>query len=240
MKGYIPLGYFEVKHVSQGEAIPDTKDEALSLAGGHGADLVVLSSDNETRDDVVTKRGRCLKTRSYSEVSWEASSGAFGALRDISECSKWEEIIEKTRVVITKGTAWEHDPDTVPKAILTVFFNAVNDGDNKTMRELVENDLVDINTRDTFGWTPLMILAVDNNSGNIDQAGFLIRKGAAVNLRDNEGKTALMLSASRGNLDMFRFLIKQHADTTVKDKDGKTAIDLVPPSMRKEFVRSLK
>jgi len=234
-KGYIPIGSFEVKHPAGVETAMTTKEEALSLAADHGADLVVLSSDNELRDDVITKKGECLEMRSYPEVGWEPSGGAFGELRTVRECSKWAEVSERTKVIITKGAAWRKEPDLVRRAGNAMLIEAINERDQDTVIELVKSGLVDVNTRDRFGWTPLMILAIDDHPDSTEIASFLVKNGAQLDLKDPEGRTALMLSGMKANVAMFRLLIRLKADPAVTDHHGKTALDLVPASKKKEF-----
>jgi len=234
-KGYIPIGSFEVKHPAGVETAMTTKEEALSLAADHGADLVVLSSDNELRDDVITKKGECLEMRSYPEVGWEPSGVAFGELRTVRECSKWAEVPERTKVIITKGTAWRKEPDLVQRAGNAMLIEAVNERDQDTVIDLVRSGLVDVNTRDRFGWTPLMILAIDDHPDSTEMASFLVKNGGQLDLKDPEGRTALMLSGMKANIAMFRLLIRLKADPAVTDNQGKTALDLVPKSKKKEF-----
>lgn len=238
-KGYIPIGHFEVKHVAGVQYPTDTRTEALKLAAQQGADLVVLLSDNEKRDDVIKKKGQCLKTRLSGEVMWGPSGGAFGELRAVPECEKWEEITEISQAIITRGSAWRREPGMGARAGHAMLLNAINDRDERTARELVQDGLVNVNDRDRFGWTPLMLLAIDNNPASLEIASVLVKGGTALDLRNPDGRTALMLSAMKGNIGMFQLLRKSGADTEIIDADGKTALDLVPRSLKEEFERTI-
>lgn len=53
----------------------------------------------------------------------------------------------------------------------------------------------------------------------------LLKKGANVNSKDVNGKTALMLAATSGNRAAMETLVKRyHADVTIKDPKGQTAL----------------
>ena len=77
--------------------------------------------------------------------------------------------------------------------------------------------------------TPLMYAAASDSTGEI--ISFLIKKGAKVNAKNREGKTALMYScpyryepSNYANIDSAKALINSGADVNAKDKDGKTAL----------------
>ena len=53
-----------------------------------------------------------------------------------------------------------------------------------------------------------------------------LQKGAAVNVQNEHGSSALMLAALYGNTDIVQALLEAGADKTIKDYEGKTAYDL--------------
>lgn len=59
----------------------------------------------------------------------------------------------------------------------------------------------------------------------VDIVDLLIREGADIDAKNNNGETALMYAAKRGCLSTLAWLLERGADVTAKDKDGKTAID---------------
>lgn len=80
---------------------------------------------------------------------------------------------------------------------------------------------VNVNTRNHFGQTPLMIAAI---LGNLNAVKLLLENGAALNYIDNNGLTALMLSARNGQLLVAEHLLGKGADVNVQDKRGLTAL----------------
>ena len=54
----------------------------------------------------------------------------------------------------------------------------------------------------------------------------LLDKGAAVDARDDRGRTALMTAAELNHAEIVGLLLQRGADPMVRDRDGKTAADL--------------
>jgi serine/threonine-protein phosphatase 6 regulatory ankyrin repeat subunit B len=83
----------------------------------------------------------------------------------------------------------------------------------------------DINTqsRNTAGWTPLMIAVAEGHSMT---ATILLKARAKVNATNQLGRTALMFAASYGNSEIVTMLLKQGADPDIvpNDAEGKTAL----------------
>ena len=53
----------------------------------------------------------------------------------------------------------------------------------------------------------------------------LIIKGTGLNIQDNDGRTALMLTAIYGHKATAELLVKAKADINTQDKQGKTVLD---------------
>jgi hypothetical protein len=63
-------------------------------------------------------------------------------------------------------------------------------------------------------------------NGNLTVLEALLKKGAAVNARQEGGYTALHEAANSGNLAMTRLLLEHGADATLTTGEGKTALDI--------------
>jgi ankyrin repeat protein len=89
---------------------------------------------------------------------------------------------------------------------------------------------IDVNRVYAHQLTALMWAAghandVPENEG-LDTVNLLLERGAALDLADDRGRTALMIAAQRGHAAVVRRLIGAGADRSRRDKDGKTAHDL--------------
>jgi ankyrin repeat protein len=98
---------------------------------------------------------------------------------------------------------------------------SVSHGELEMVKYLIDNRKVNVNARNTFGGTPLMLAAL---FGRFDIFDFLIEHGATFDLQDyKEGKTALMFSVEKGLPHFCHLLIACRADLNLKDKRGMTA-----------------
>ena len=84
--------------------------------------------------------------------------------------------------------------------------------------------------------TAQLIRAADD--GDLAQVKRLVRRGADVNGRDEEGQTALMWAAMWGYVDVMTELMDQGADVTLETKDGSTALSCASV-MKHENARQL-
>ena len=62
--------------------------------------------------------------------------------------------------------------------------------------------------------------------GDLARVRQLIKNGAKVNCRDDEGETPLMNAAKRGKLKVMKLLLDAGARRKAKNKDGKTALEV--------------
>ena len=88
--------------------------------------------------------------------------------------------------------------------------------------KLLENPDVDPDSRDAEAWTALMHAA---RSDDPHLVKLLLKAGAALNLVNQEGETALVVAVRRGNVEAARQLLMAAADVTPKDARGRTALD---------------
>ncbi|HEX8446515.1 MAG TPA: ankyrin repeat domain-containing protein [Sphingomonas sp.] len=105
------------------------------------------------------------------------------------------------------------------------FLKAVRDRDGTKVAEAVERPGSQIlNTKDySTGEGALHILVKRRDSGWL---GYLLAKGAAVDIRDREGNTPLLLACQIGYLEGARGLLAEGADINAANTRGETPIIL--------------
>jgi len=86
------------------------------------------------------------------------------------------------------------------------------------------------------GISPLMAAC---NVQNFDTAEMFLQRGAHVNARSVDGKTALIQTARLGNLELFRLLLQWGADLSTYDEQAKNALMYACSENRLNIVRYL-
>lgn len=95
----------------------------------------------------------------------------------------------------------------------------------------------DVNARDKYGLTPLMLTArffpgrVDRMKGGRDVIIQLLAAGADIDCTDNSGCTALFLAAKR-NTKYAEFLMKSKANVHLANKKGQTPLMMAVRALR--------
>jgi TonB family protein len=98
----------------------------------------------------------------------------------------------------------------------------IREGNYAVAEKLLENPEVDPDSRDGQGWTALMYAA---RSDQAELITLVLKAGAAVNLVNDDGDSALIVAVKRGNVEGARRLLMAGADTSLRDSRGKTAFD---------------
>jgi ankyrin repeat protein len=105
------------------------------------------------------------------------------------------------------------------------LFIAAARNDINAISALLERD-ADINAKDKKnGYTPLMYAV---SHGKDSSYRYLILRGADLNLKANDGKTAMHIAAIKQDLAAIIELISNSALSYVKDEDNKSPIDYMP------------
>lgn len=73
--------------------------------------------------------------------------------------------------------------------------------------------------------------------GHIDILKFLMEKGCDLELKNEDGFTALHWAAYVGNLDSVKTLIDKGADMKAKNSEGKKPADLAETQEVKKFIK---
>lgn len=101
------------------------------------------------------------------------------------------------------------------------LFLAVRRGNLLDVRQAI-GDGANVNTSDTFGYTPLMFSVETRNA---DIITYLLDMRADPNIQEKiNGQTALMLAVKRGGIDTARILIQNGARLDIRDRNGNTAL----------------
>ncbi|XP_016067025.1 PREDICTED: ankyrin repeat domain-containing protein 29 [Miniopterus natalensis] len=100
-------------------------------------------------------------------------------------------------------------------------FWAARRGNLALLRLLLNSGRVDVDCRDSYGTTLLMVASY---AGHIDCVKELVLQGADINLQRESGTTALFFAAQQGHNDVVRFLFEFGASTEFRTKDGGTAL----------------
>lgn len=87
----------------------------------------------------------------------------------------------------------------------------------------------DVNARDTYGATPLLLACID---GRPDIVRLFIKHGADVNAKSKPGDTPLHWACLHGHTSTARLLLDHGADVNAKDKEGNTPLDVASCTYR--------
>jgi ankyrin repeat protein len=119
------------------------------------------------------------------------------------------------------------------------FVTAIRLGDLREVQRLVKEG-ADVNSKDIYGGTPLMIAA---GTGNLEIVRLLLDNGADINAtRDGSDATALMNAVKGSNVEVVKLLIEKGADvnTVVEMGDeNMTAMDFAAISGNVEILKML-
>ena len=99
-----------------------------------------------------------------------------------------------------------------------------------------------------FGALAISAVYADINKDLVDSAKYryvvrvqsLIKQGANVNAKDENGWSALMFASTQGDLELVKFLVENGADINVRNKNGFTAITEATRNKYLEVVQYLK
>ena len=94
-----------------------------------------------------------------------------------------------------------------------IWEDAIKQGDVETIRALLRQSVDDIDARNRYGQTALMLAA---HAGNLDIVETLIEHGANLNVTAKFGLSALMLSIVAGHVEVARLLARAGADLSLR------------------------
>ena len=156
------------------------------------------------------------------------------------------------------------------KKLRNELLNSAYRGDYEKVKELIEEDGVDINfTKEGEGETALKKAALkghtrvveylikhgadieaadpsgvtpfmDTAFGHYDTMKVLIAAGAYVDAKDKDGVTALIRATYKNDVEIVELLIRSHTDVNHKDSSGASALMLAQQRGYKEIAKMLK
>ena len=130
---------------------------------------------------------------------------------------KWEHEREHSPIKCSKST----QPD------ICVF--AAN-GDFSGIEEILQNDMNMVDAVDSFGRSALAYCCRHGTPDHMTCLEILLQYNASIDLRDNDGITALHWAAYAGNSDAVLSLLKHGASTSLTDKSGRSALHMATQS----------
>lgn len=146
---------------------------------------------------------------------YEASSlGEIEAIKSL--------ILQKTSIVN------EFSPDGFTALGLACFFGHVE----VVKLLLLEKANPNLSSANSFKVTPLHSACAISN---FEIANLLIRNGADVNARQQQGVTPLHSAAYNGKIELVKLLIQNGADTSAEMENGKTTADIAIEKEHKEI-----
>ena len=125
------------------------------------------------------------------------------------------------------------------RPIKTALHQAVLDCRIHQVRLLVNKHGGNVDSKDVFGRTPLMLAClIDNQEDGFRMSKIFLKAGAYVNIRDNMQRTALHYACMKGKTRMVQRLVREEAvSINAPDNDGNTPLIHAALSGTPELVR---
>jgi hypothetical protein len=115
------------------------------------------------------------------------------------------------------------------------LFALIEQGDRSGVLALLESG-VDINSRNSSGWTPLM-MAVE--SGDAEMVAMLLKNGSNPEATSPKGQTALLLAMSQGDPVIVGELVRGGSKVNHQDGEGNTALMVATVQEHQLVVKAL-
>ncbi|OWK63005.1 Ankyrin repeat and SAM domain-containing protein 6 [Lonchura striata] len=180
-----------------------------------------------------------LKTMGWSPLMLAAGSGKVSLAQQLMEKGANPDhlnVLHKTPLEISVGFKHKDMKDYL-ESLTTIrpqadaekrqpdVFHALKLGNFQLVKEIIDEDLSQVNITNVDGASPLMIAAV---TGQLPLVQLLVEKKADIDKQDNvHGWTALMQATYHGNKNVVKYLLNQGADVNLRAKNGYTAFDLI-------------
>lgn len=132
-------------------------------------------------------------------------------------------------------------PPPIPKRLVkTALHQAVLDGRLHQVRLLVEKHGVNIDVKDVYGRTPLMLTSMADEEAGSKMSRILVTAGSDLSLRDNMGRTALSLVCLYGREKIVEEILRKDIlNINEPDNDGNTPLHHAASSANPNIVKFL-
>jgi len=111
--------------------------------------------------------------------------------------------------------AQEQDPET-PTARLKALSESMDADDITQIRELIKAG-ADVNVRNQYGATPLMMMS---QKGHSEIVKLLLEAGADVNAADTDGCTSLWMASQNDHSEVVKLLLEAKADVNARSRQA--------------------
>jgi ankyrin repeat protein len=231
---------FEAKHAELGGASTAARDRnggtALTHAArggheplvrllvGHGAEINRHNLQGSTPLYIAVEQNRLAAASALLELGADLNLPGRGGVTPLSAAA-YNGNLKLVDLLLDRGA------DTTVRDVSgkTAILYAAARGFGPLVTRLLATG-IDVNATYGNNLTVLMWAAgyaddvpVDDGVGVVT---LLLDKGAAIEAKDDRGRTALMTAASLGHDEVGAVLLQRGADRTARDRDGKTAADL--------------
>lgn len=212
------------------------KTEATKLLIEQGADLNVRQEDGGTPLHIAVALGRSeiaeLLINEGADVNAKNRRGdvpasalrvPWGMLKfmiGMFDIKLEQKEVQAGRAKIAKMLNVEFT--TQPQQVANDVWQAVFIGDLNMVKKSVADGL-DVNARNPSSGDPLLFTAAV--MGHTEIMGFLLKKGADINIQNRDGNSSLHVAAFFGHAEAAELLLKQGANIHSRNKQGATAID---------------
>lgn len=121
------------------------------------------------------------------------------------------------------------------KAVKMVL-NAISTGDLETVKYLIEENNIDVNSTDESGKTLLMKACCNTN---LDLVKYLVENKADITIKDKQNYNALMYAVEKSSLDIVRYLFED-SDTINTEQLAKDQVSLLSLAIKNNDFRILR
>ena len=125
-------------------------------------------------------------------------------------------------------------PTTTGAAAQHPIFSAIRNGRVSEVQDILVRDIdrFDVETRDSFGNT-VLIVAAQNNRKRVTK--MCVKAGVQLDARNKQGNTALHYCYGYGYFELGEYLINKGADANATNAAGETAFDGLSPEQKRSL-----